>query len=340
MTDLMKGLVFRGTGQWRVEEVPRPHIETDDDVLLRVNRASICGTDIHILSDPPGHPATPGSVLGHEYVATVSEVGPAVYNVKPGDRVVVDPNITCGLCEYCRLGLTNLCENMTTLGIFRNGGLAELNVAPAKALHKINSSVPTERATLAEPLSCVLHAFERSRLTPGESVAILGAGPIGLLFLMLFKAAGAGKVFVIEPTTFRRQMAERLGADGALDPRVDKCAAEIKAVTGIGVDLAVDAAGTLLPESLELVRRGGRLILFGMNQHAERQLNQYTIARHEVSILGSFIQRTAFPKVVRILEAGHLPVEKLITHRLRLDEVGQALEAMRTGEAIKAVIEP
>jgi (R,R)-butanediol dehydrogenase / meso-butanediol dehydrogenase / diacetyl reductase len=340
MAETMQAIVFRGAGQWALEELPRPRIEANDDVLLRVDRASICGTDIHILSTPPGHPATEGSILGHEYVATVMDVGAGVSDLRPGDRVVVDPNITCGLCEYCRLGLTNVCENMTTLGIFRHGGLAEFNLAPARALHKISRDVPPERACLAEPLACVLHAFEKSTPVPGESVAILGAGPIGLFFLMMFKAAGAGKVFVIEPTEFRRRMAERLGADAALDPNASDIAAEVKAVTRIGADIAVDAAGTLLPESLDVVRRGGRVILFGMNSRAGRQVNQFFVTRHEISILGSYIQRTAFPKVVRILEAGLLPLENLVTHRLKLSEVGEGLEAMRSGGAIKAVIAP
>ena len=339
MSEAMQAVVFQGPGHWALEEFPRPRIQAADDVLLRVDRVSICGTDIHILSDPPGHPATSGSILGHEYVATVTDIGDGVINVKPGDRVVIDPNITCGLCDYCRMGLTNVCENMTTLGIFRHGGLAEFNLAPAKALHKIDRDVPPERACLAEPLACVWHAFEKTNVVPGESVAILGAGPIGLLFLMLFKTAGAGRVFVIEPTDFRRQTAERLGAD-VINPKSEDAAAEVKAITRIGVDVAVDAAGSLLPEALNLVRRGGRVILFGVNQNAERSLNQYAITRYEASVIGSFIQRTAFPKVARILEAGTLPVEKLITHRLRLADVGDALEAMRVGEAIKAVIQP
>ncbi len=339
MSEAMQAVVFHGPGHWALEEFPRPRIQAADDVLLRVDRVSICGTDIHILSDPPGHPATSGSILGHEYVATVTDIGDGVINVKPGDRVVIDPNITCGLCDYCRMGLTNVCENMTTLGIFRHGGLAEFNLAPAKALHKIDRDVPPERACLAEPLACVWHAFEKTNVVPGESVAILGAGPIGLLFLMLFKTAGAGRIFVIEPTDFRRQTAERLGAD-VINPKSEDAAAEVKAITRIGVDVAVDAAGSLLPEALNLVRRGGRVILFGVNQNAERSLNQYAITRYEASVIGSFIQRTAFPKVARILEAGTLPVEKLITHRLRLADVGDALEAMRVGEAIKAVIQP
>jgi (R,R)-butanediol dehydrogenase / meso-butanediol dehydrogenase / diacetyl reductase len=340
MPETMQGLVFRGDGHWGLERLPVPGIQALDDVLLKVDRASVCGTDIHILATPPGHPATPGSILGHEYVATVKEVGQGVRDLQPGDRVVIDPNITCGTCEYCRLGMTNACSNMTTLGIFRHGGLAQFSLAPARALHRINQAVPLDRATLAEPLSCVLHAFEKSALVPGESVAILGAGPIGLLFAMLFRAAGAGKILVVEPVEFRRRMAEQFGVDYALDPAAGDIVAEVKAATRVGTDIVVDAAGTLLPEAVNLVRRGGRVLLFGMNQHANRALNQYVVTRHEISILGSFIQRTAFPKVVKILEAGLLPVEKLVTHRLPLGEVYTGLEAMKQGQAIKVAVSP
>src|SRR5215475_10196110 len=221
MPETMQGIVFRGEGHWGLESLPLPRIEAFDDVLLKVDRASVCGTDIHILATPPGHPATPGSILGHEYVATVVEVGQGVRDLSPGDRVVIDPNITCGTCEYCRLGMSNACSNMTTLGIFRHGGLAEFNLAPARALHRINPDVPLDRATLAEPLSCVLHAFEKTALVPGESIAILGAGPIGLLFAMLFRAAGAGKILIVEPVEFRRQMAEQFDVDCAIDPNAD-----------------------------------------------------------------------------------------------------------------------
>jgi threonine dehydrogenase-like Zn-dependent dehydrogenase len=336
----MQAVVFHGNGEWRVESAPVPQIRSDDDVLLRVDRASICGTDIHILAVPPGHPATPGSILGHEYVATVMDAGVRVEHVKPGDRVVVDPNITCGLCQYCRIGMTNICENMTTLGIFRDGGLAELNLAPAKSLHRIDRNVPLERATLAEPLSCVMHAFERAAIIPGESVAILGAGPIGLMFLMLFSAAGAGKVFVIEPVESRRKAAIDFGATHVFDSSGPDSARAIKAVNGIGADIVVDAAGILLPDALEIVRPGGRVVLFGLNQHAEHSIKQYLVTRYEITILGSFIQRTEFPKVVRLLESGILPLERLVTHRITLDEMSLGFEAMRSGEAIKVVAEP
>ncbi len=336
----MQAVVFHGNGEWRVESAPVPQIKSDDDVLLKVDRASICGTDIHILSVPPGHPATPGSILGHEYVASVVDAGARVEHLKPGDRVVVDPNITCGLCQYCRIGMTNICENMTTLGIFRHGGLAELNIAPAKSLHRIDPSVPLERATLAEPLSCVMHAFEKAAIIPGESVAILGAGPIGLMFLMLFRTAGAGKILVVEPVDSRRQAAMEFGATETFDSSGSDAAHAITAANGIGADIVVDAAGTLFPDALQIVRPGGRIVLFGLNQHSEGNIKQYLVTRNEITVLGSFIQRTEFPKVVRLLESGILPIERLVTHRITLNEMALGFEAMRSGEAIKVVAAP
>ncbi len=340
MKATMRAVVFHGNGEWGIEALPVPELRDEDDVLLRVERASICGTDLHILSVPPGHPATPGTVLGHEYVATVVETGSGVRHVHPGDRVVIDPNITCGVCAYCRLGLSNMCENMTTLGIFRHGGLAEWSVAPAKAVHRISPEVPLDRATLAEPFSCVLHSFEKSAFIPGESVVILGGGPIGLMFLMLYKAAGAYPIVLVELAGFRRRMAEEMGADAALDPNVHDVVREVAARTRLGADIVVDAVGTLLPEAIPLVRRGGRVILFGMHLRAEREVNQYWLTRYEISLLGSYIQRTAFPKVVRMLEAGLLPLEQLVTHRVDLSAIGEGFRLLRAGEALKVAVSP
>jgi threonine dehydrogenase-like Zn-dependent dehydrogenase len=336
----MEALVFRAPGEWGLQSLPVPEIRKDDDVLLKVDAASICGTDLHILSVPPGHPATPGSILGHEYTATVVDAGAAVHHLKPDDHVVIDPNVTCGLCEYCRLGMSNMCVNMTTLGIFIHGGLAEFNVAPARALHKISAEVPPHRATLAEPLSCVFNALEKAPLTPGESVAIYGGGPIGLFFLMLYKASGAGKTFIVEPVEFRRQVAKDIGATTVIDPRSENAAGMIKGATGIGADIVVDATGSSLVECLDAVRRGGRVVLFGMNQHATGLVKQNEITRYEITIIGSFIQRTAFPKVVRMLESNLLPLDKLITHRLKLAQVGEGLDAMRAGKTVKVVVTP
>lgn len=340
MSESMQAVVFQGAGGWAVESRPIPRISNDGEVLLRVDAGSICGTDLHILATPPGHPATPNSVLGHEYAGTVVEIAPGVAHLQPGDRVVIDPNITCGLCAMCRQGLTNACENMTTLGIFRDGGLAGMNLAPARSLHKISRGVPPEHAALAEPLSCVWHAFGKAKPAPGESVAIIGGGPIGILFAMLFKAAGAGLVFLSEKVEFRRKLAAACGADCVIDPAAENPVEVVRANTARGADIVVDAAGASFSDALKMVRGAGRVILFGMIQQSDCTVNQYSMVRNEVTVYGSFIQRTAFPEVVRVIESGKLPLAKLVTHQFGLGEFGTAVDLLRRGQSLKAVLRP
>ncbi len=337
----MKCAVFHGPGDLRVEDRPAPALRRDDDVLLRVEAASICGTDLHILADPPGHPATPGAILGHEYVGEVVDAGDAVSDLKRGDRVVVDPNITCGRCPYCRRGSPNLCLNMTTLGIFRDGGFAEQNVAPMRALYPISKQAPLDQAIFAEPLSCVLNAFGQAGLRMGDSVVILGAGPIGLLFLLLFRAGGAGRVGVVEIAPNRSRLAETCGAEAVWNPRQADPAPQVREWSGgLGADIVVDTVGSLFAQALGLVRRGGRIVLFGMNQQAHPAVSQYEITRHEISVVGTFIARQTFPQTVRTLESGRLPLEPLITHRIGLDGIRGVLPALKSGDAVEVVIRP
>ena len=336
----MKCAVFHGPADLRVEHRPRPEIRHDGDVLLRVEAASICGTDLHILADPPGHPATPGAILGHEYIGEILDAGAGVEGLRAGDRVVVDPNITCGKCPYCRRGATNLCLNMTTLGIFRDGGFAEYNVAPAGALYPISKQTPLEQAIFAEPLSCVLNGFSQSGLKIGDSVVILGAGPIGLLFLLLFRMGGAGRVGVAEILPNRAGLATRASAYVVWNPREGDLAAQVKEWSGLGADIVVDTVGSLFGQALRLVRRGGRVVLFGMNQQAAPAVSQYEITRQQISIVGSFIAGGTFPQTVRTLESGQLPLEQLITHRIGLEGIPRILPALHSGEAVEVVIRP
>ncbi|MGE5571588.1 MAG: alcohol dehydrogenase catalytic domain-containing protein [Bacteroidota bacterium] len=336
----MLAAVFEGNGRLAVKEVPVPAIRKDDEVLLKVEAASICGTDVHILEVPPGHPATPGRILGHEYVGTVLKTGPGVEGLQEGDRVVIDPNLTCGRCRYCRMGMPNMCENMTTLGIFLDGGFAKYNVAPARALHKISNTVPPDTAVFAEPLSCVVNGTEKVRLHPGESVAVLGAGPIGLLFIQVFRASGAGRIIVSEMAEVRAEAASRSGADLVIDPRGIDIKAKVMAETGIGADVVVDAVGTLLPVALGLVRRGGKVLLFGMNQSVAPPVAQYYITRHEVAVLGTYIAKYTFPPAIKVLESGAVKTDALITHRVSVANIHEGFEAMRSGKAVKVVVTP
>lgn len=336
----MIAAVFEGEGRFKLKNVPIPELKKDDDVLLKILSASVCGTDVHILDVPPGHPATPGSILCHEYMGKVIKTSNSVKHLKPGDHVVVAPNITCGLCEYCQMGQPNMCRNMTTLGIFIDGGFAEYNVAPAKSLYLISKSVPPEIAVFAEPLSCVLNSTLKIKAQPGESAVVMGAGPIGLYFIMLFKASGVSKIIASEPNEFRRRFAKKCGATMVIDPSKEDLYAAVKKETQIGSDIVVDAVGSLLNDAINTVRRGGIILLFGMNSQARSKIRQYDITRQEIQIYGSYVDKNTFPPVVRILESGILPLEQLITHRYPLKDVEKGIEAMRKGKAIKVIITP
>lgn len=340
MSKNMLAAVFKGEGRLELEEVFFPRLKREDEVLLKVEAGSICGTDVHILEVPPGHPATKGVILGHEYAAKVLEVGGDITHLKEGDRVVIDPNITCGYCEYCRLGLPNTCVNMTTLGIFTNGGFAQCSVAPAKALHKISAHLPEEEACLAEPLSCVINGAQKVKLQPGESVVILGAGPIGLLFTLLFKSAGAGKIIVAEVNKFRSEFALKSGADLVVDPTSENLEKIVKEKTGLGADVVVDAVGSLLAQTLGLVRNGGSILLFGMNEKARGEIKQYDITRREIKVQGTFIANATFPPAVKMLESKVLELKGLITHQFPLSKIKEGVELMRKGKAIKVIIKP
>lgn len=332
--------VFEGDGHLSIEERRVPTATRPDDVLIQVEACGICGTDVHILEVPPGHPATPGVILGHEFVGLVRETGPEVAGLPEGTRVVVAPNLSCGSCRWCRRGLANHCENFTTLGIFRDGGLAEYAVAPARACHPISSALPREVAALAEPVSCVINGVEQARLFPGEMAAIFGAGPIGLIFLSLFRAAGAGRTVVIEPSDVRRDIAKRLGADVCVDPgSVDVATAIAEESDGIGVDVAVDAVGTQVGAAVQSVRRAGRVLLFGMNANSSAPIRQFDITRSELTVLGTYVGTNTFPSAIRILEERVVDLSPLVSDRFPLAELSDAVEATRSGRAVKAIVD-
>ena len=202
----MPAAVFADVGRLEVADRPVPRLERPEEVVLDVEACGVCGTDLHILEVPPGHPAEVGVVLGHEIVGVVSEAGADVTSLRPGERVAVAPNVWCGHCAWCRRGLRQHCENVTTIGIFVDGGLAPHVRVPARACYPVSADLPAHVAALAEPLSTVVHGARRAAVFPGETATVLGAGPVGLMFTALFRAAGA-RVLVVEPAEDRRALA-------------------------------------------------------------------------------------------------------------------------------------
>jgi len=332
---------FKAPGQLGLVRLPRPEIRKDSEALIRVEAAGICGTDLQILKQPPGHPAGPGVILGHEFVGTVEKTGLAGSPVKNGDRVVIDPNISCGVCPACRNGRPNACPEMTTLGIFIDGGFAPYAVAPVSSLHKISADVPVERAVLAEPLSCILNAYRKVEHQPGEAVVILGAGPIGIMFALLFTAGGAGRVVLTDISSSRLETARRICPSAAVvDPAAADPAGFLAGGSGLpGADIVVDAAGCLFAEAVRICRPGGSILLFGQDKTACAGITQNDITRRELKVIGSYIACHTFSAAVRLLESGLLPLEKMITHRVPLAEIEKGFAVLQEGEALKVLVD-
>ena len=338
---MMDAVVFEGEGRSEFVKKPVPEIKKGSDVLIRIEIVSICGSDLHALSVPPAFPAKPGVILGHELVGIVEEIGTDVASVAVGDRVILDPNVPCGSCYYCKCGKPNMCENIQALGFDIDGAFAQYVICPESLMMKISKEIPLERAMFAEPMNCVYGAIKKIRLLAGETVLVLGAGPIGLLFAQLLKANGAGKIFVSEVSPFRQEFARKVGVTEVFDPTKQNLQEEIyKATDGRGVNVTVDAAGSLIVDAINCTGRGGRIVIFGVNFSKQQTISQSQLVMKELSVFGNYIGDFTIPDVATVLENELIKPEILITHKLPLRKIQDGLDDMRQGKAMKVALYP
>ena len=340
MSEKMKAAIFKGEGILNIEETDVPEIQNQDEIIIKTELCSICGTDVHIMHVPPGYAAKPGTILGHELVGRVVEVGAGVKTLKAGDRVVTNPNDYCGVCRYCKMNLPNFCENIKAMGIEVNGGFAEYVKITEKVAYKIADDLPAEIAAFAEPLACFMNGRQKLNIKPGDSVLINGAGVIGLMALQILKNSGAYPVIVSEPADGRRKVAEETGADIVVDPLNEDLHEIVLRETGIGVDFALDMVGSQLKTCLDNTRKSGTVLLFGLNSNAEMTLRQVYITTNEIDVKGTWIANATFPVAVKILESGMLNLKPLITHMLTLDGIIDGIELLGKGEGIEILVDP
>ena len=338
----MIAAVFHGVREGiKVEERSSPEIRTPEDVLIEVKACGLCGTDPAILEGR--HPSSPPVILGHEYGGVVVDVGKEVSSIKPGDHVVVDPNIKCGRCRFCRSGRQNLCENMTTLGIFVDGGFAQYNVAPQSVIYKVPEDMDWKDVALVEPVSCVVNGLRRSGMRAGDSIVILGAGPIGLIWIALAKEAGASKIIVSETMPTRRDAAKRLGADLVLDPRSVDVVGSVRSETDGGVNVAVEVIGNPLTvrQAIEMLGFGGRAVVFGTcPKEAQVSIDPYDLMQHEKEVVGSFIANYTFRPAVEAMYRKRVNSDVLFTHQFKVKEIHKAIEVHKSGTSIKVLVTP
>ncbi|MEG1887076.1 MAG: alcohol dehydrogenase catalytic domain-containing protein [Oscillospiraceae bacterium] len=336
----MRAAVFENVGVLTVKEVPYPEIRKADDVIIEIELCSICGTDVHIMSNPPGYSATPNTILGHEIVGKIVEVGDGVSTVKIGDRVVLNPNDYCGKCRYCKANMPNFCEHIEAMGIDVDGGFAEYVRTSEKVVYKISDTLDARLAGFAEPLACILNAAGKIRVQPGESVVIIGAGTIGLMFAQLVKSAGAYPVIISEPSELRRDFAKKCGADYVVNPLETNLEEFVMEKTGFGSDFAIDMVGSQMVSAIELVKKGGTVIVFGVNAKARAEVSQSRITQREVDVKGTWIANATFPKAVNLLESGVLNLDILVTHVLPLEQISEGIELLRKGAGVEIYIDP
>jgi 2-desacetyl-2-hydroxyethyl bacteriochlorophyllide A dehydrogenase len=328
--------VLRGPRALAIEQtdVPAPG---PDEVRVRVTAAGLCGTDYRIWTGD--RPVTYPRIMGHEFVGRVAAVGERVDMLGVGDRVVVEPNYSCGRCPLCREGNRNLCLSRTAIGIDVDGGFAEEASVPARCCWRIPASVSDLDAMLTEPLAVVVRAVDRGVPRSGETAAVVGAGNLGLLALQVLRARAA-RVLVVARTPARLPLARSLGADAVHAATEGPLDAAARAFSGReGVDLVVETAGTpeAVSHALELVRPGGRVVLTGL-PHAPTPVAFFSVVRREVTITGSMIYQDEFPSALDLVAAGHVRTAPLVTRRFPLAEIDAAFTAHRDPSSIKVAL--
>jgi L-iditol 2-dehydrogenase len=328
--------VWHGGADLQIERVPVPPLGPRD-ALVEVALCGVCGTDVHIL-DGEFPMYAPPRVLGHEFSGTVRAIGSEVTTVAVGDRVAVEPSVPCGACFFCQESLPYMCAQRASF----HGGFGEYTVAPVAALFPIPAGVTLEAAALSEPLSCCLHTINRAGIRQGDRVAIVGAGVIGLLLLQLARRAGASRVLVSDPAAHRREHAQRLGADVTVDPlSSDLLAASRDMTNGIGVDIALEAVGSVqtVRDCINLPRRGGTAVIMGVaSPSAEVPLKPYDLFNNELTIKGSFIRAWEFRRTIELLPL--LQLDELISDVYPLSRAMDALNNVRARNGVKTAIKP
>lgn len=304
----MRAAIWYGPREMRIEDVPTPAIRPDE-VLLRVQTAGICGSE---LSGYLGHNSLrrPPLIMGHEFVGTVAEVGAQVTDRTIGERVTVNPMVPDGTCVMCHSGLEHLCLNRSLIGAHRPGAFAEYVAVPARVCYTLPDTLDDIAGSLVEPLACALRAVAHAEVTLGSRVLILGAGPIGLLALVSALRAGASVVAISDVNPARLDLAQSWGATHAINPAKQDLAAILRDATGqLGCDSAIDAVGLPVTrrQAVTALRPAGRAIFLGLHED-ETPLAGNLIVRSEITVQGSFCYSQAnFTTAMRLLEAGAIP---------------------------------
>lgn len=341
MSEQMQVVRLHGPRDVRVESSEMPPASANGQVRLRMRSVGICGSDLHHYREGSTGDNAPDSplVLGHEIAAEVPSESADALGLAPGTLVAVDPAHPCGACEWCERGHPNLCPHVEFKGVEEHrGGFAEYLMAYPDEIIPVPEEFDADTAALLEPLGVAIHALDLAGLRPMDTVAVLGAGPIGLLCAQVAQAAGAGACYVVDPLDYRTEVAAELGADAvatthsAIDAWTD----------GRGVDVVLEATNDPggIEYAIDSVRIGGDVVLVGIPEGNEHTLTASTARRKGVTVKWSRRMGHVYPRAIRMVQSGRVAVAPLVTHRFPLAEAPEALamQSRYDDKVIKAVV--
>jgi 2-desacetyl-2-hydroxyethyl bacteriochlorophyllide A dehydrogenase len=315
-----------------------------DEVLIAVRASSICGSDLHVFQGKHPSAALP-SAIGHEIAGEVLQAGPEVSGLKIGDRVTVEPVVTCDKCHFCQRGAYHLCANISFQYRVGQGGFAPYFIVRERWAHRLPDHLSDQEGALIEPLAVAVHAVRQADIQPGHAVAIFGVGAIGLLVLQVARAAGAGPIFVIDVHEFRLAMARQLSAAVTFNNQEGDPLAQIQALTNsLGVDRAFEVVGlekTLL-QTIGSLRKGGKAVVLGIFEEPQVTLPANIFVQREITLTGSQGYNWDFQTALELAASGRVDLKTLITHQLPLVDLPQAFELIYTPprETMKIVLTP
>jgi L-iditol 2-dehydrogenase len=347
--ETMRAAVFHGPEDLRVSDVARPVIGPTE-LLVKVAACAICGSDVRTFRHGARNIGRP-VVLGHEVSGTVAEVGDGVSGYGIGQRVAVAPAIPCGGCRYCRRGAETMCERLRSIGYEFDGGLAEFMAVPASAVragcvNSVPENVSFDEAAIAEPLACVINAQELVDVQEGDTVVVLGAGPVGCLHTSLARVRGAAKVVLVDIRPERLQMAAAFGPDAVIDgAREDVRARVFEEVGDAGASVVIVAAPSrqAQEQAITLAARRGRVNFFGGLPKTDPiiSLDANVVHYRELFIIGSYGSRPAHNRMaLELVASGRLPVRPLVGLELPLDRILDGLHAVEQGRVLKVIVRP
>lgn len=337
----MKAARFVEVGKIEINEEATPQPKSDE-ILVKVKASGICGTDLHIFQGEIKGLVKVGTVLGHEFAGEVIEVGSAVKNIQPGNKIAVEPNLFCGKCHYCRNAKKHFCQNWTAIGLSRDGGFAEYCVIPASAAYFMPKGLEYKNAAFFEPMACVLHGIERARIKVGETIVLQGAGSIGQLYIQALKRIGATKIIVADIDDSKLTLARQFGAQVIVNARKENLIDVVKAETnGLGAQVMIDAAGllTTIPTALKILENTGRVVIFGVPPEGKSiEVIPYDIYRREIEIIGSFTNPYTNEAALEFLTG--INIDTIITNPIKLESlVEKGLKKMGTPGVLKVQIQ-